>query len=88
MFRPESATDEDRAHREGLKLHLRIFTIGPTTYRIITLRSATGARRIGTSVTRVPWRASTKPGSLHLLEWQLYVATAVSVSASRVSREQ
>jgi hypothetical protein len=35
---------DERANAKGLKLHLRVVTVGRYTYRIVTLRSATSAR--------------------------------------------
>jgi hypothetical protein len=39
---PDSA--DERANAKGLKLHLRVVTVGRTTFRIVTLRPATSVR--------------------------------------------
>jgi hypothetical protein len=36
--------DDERANASGLKVHLRVLTVGRYTYRVVTLRSATSAR--------------------------------------------
>ncbi len=39
-----ATADDMAANRRGLKVHLRVVAVGGSTYRVVSLRSATGAR--------------------------------------------
>ena len=58
--------DDERANAKGLKVHLREVAIGPSTYRVITLRPATSVR-FSTNFFHDTWHILTDPEGASML---------------------